>query len=243
MGGLGFSLAAHAIAAAAAAFVPLLWPDVLPEQPADYVHVLMYDPPPPPPLPLPKGNPMLPRPAEHTPAPPRRATPAPEASEKAADATVLPALVMPPGFAPPERAAERWGSETGSDAGVPEGMEGGIAGGQVGGVPGGVIGGVVGGRLGGLLPVRDYDEPPRLIRSTRPRYPQEAFVKKVQGTVLLEILIDAQGRVAHARVLESIPMLDAAALASVGDWLFQPAVKHGRPVPTLARAPIRFVIY
>ena len=36
---------------------------------------------------------------------------------------------------------------------------------------------------------------------------------------------------------------DAAALEAVRDWSFYPAIKHGRPVATIARAPVSFVIY
>jgi outer membrane biosynthesis protein TonB len=38
-------------------------------------------------------------------------------------------------------------------------------------------------------------------------------------------------------------MLDAAALQTVYQWIFHPAVKHGRPVPTIAHAPVAFRIY
>ena len=61
--------------------------------------------------------------------------------------------------------------------------------------------------------------------------------------MLVEILIDAQGRVARARVVQSVPLLDAAALQTVYQWLFMPAMKHGRPVATLAHIPVAFRIY
>ena len=138
-------------------------------------------------------------------------------------------------------ADDQFGSETGSDFGVAEGMDVGIEGGVVGGIPGGVLGGVLGGT--GTGPVLDYDAPPRPIKITKPQYPQEAFVKKVEGVVTVEILIDSTGRVVRARVIQSIPMLDAAALQTVYQWLFQPAVKNGRPVPTIAHAPVTFRIY
>jgi len=120
-------------------------------------------------------------------------------------------------------------------------MEEGVEGGVVGGVPGGVLGGMLGGT--GTGPVMDYDAAPRPIKITKPQYPQEAFVKKIEGTVLVEIYIDSQGRVVRARVIQSVPLLDAAALQTVYQWVFQPAVKHGRPVPTIAHAPVAFRIY
>jgi protein TonB len=130
------------------------------------------------------------------------------------------------------------GLDAGIDTGVPEGMEGGVEGGVVGGVPGGVLGGVTGGTGDG--PVLDYDQPPRLLRQTKPQYPKEAFVKRIEGAVELEILIDATGHVVNARVVRGIPLLEAAAIECVKQWVFAPATKNGRPVATLAGAPIRF---
>ena len=66
---------------------------------------------------------------------------------------------------------------------------------------------------------------------------------QLHGTVELEILIDASGKVVRARVIRSIPLLDAAAIQTVYQWVFEPALKNGRPVATLASAPVGFRIY
>jgi TonB family protein len=87
-----------------------------------------------------------------------------------------------------------------------------------------------------------YDEPPRLERQTKPSYPREAFLQRVQGTVLVEFLIDERGRVAHAEVRESIRLLDQAALDTVREWRFIPARSSGQPVASAARAPLTFRI-
>ena len=52
----------------------------------------------------------------------------------------------------------------------------------------------------------------------------------------LELVIDATGRVTDAKVTQSIPALDAAALATVRTWRFSPATLNGRPVPV--RMPV-----
>jgi protein TonB len=237
--GARVSFALHLVALFAIILVPLYLPEQLPERP-DVLVNLIYDPPPPPPPPLPKGSPMRQQPLK--PEPPK---PVKEDVPKAQEFTA-PIQTPQPQEAKlePEKAVrpeDQFGSETGSDLGVPEGMEGGVEGGVVGGVPGGVLGGVLGGT--GTGPVMDYDSPPRAIKITRPQYPQEAFVKKVEGTVVVEILIDSTGRVVRARVIQSVPLLDAAALQTVYQWVFQPAVKHGRPVATIAHAPVAFRIY
>lgn len=237
---LGFpvSLAAHALVIGLLILVPILWPTPLPEH-RDYIRALLYDPPPPPPPPLPKGSGLHPKPEPARPV-------TPDTSSRKA---VLTAPIEVPREADELRPesktpeSEQPGSPTGSERGVPEGMEGGVEGGVVGGVPGGVLGGVVGGTGTIPIPVMDYDRPPRLIRQTKPPYPPEAFVRKVEGVVVVEILIDATGRVARARVIQSVPLLDSAALETVRQWAFEPAIKGGRPVATVALAPVSFRIY
>jgi protein TonB len=87
------------------------------------------------------------------------------------------------------------------------------------------------------------DTPPKPLLITRARYPADAFQNKVQGAVILDILINSLGRVAHAEVRQSLPGLDEAALACVRDWTFQPATRGGRPVPAVAQAPVSFRIF
>jgi protein TonB len=234
------SFVAHTIIVLLVIFVPIFTPPELPDQ-HDYIAVLLYDPPPPPPPPLPMGSRMQDEPVEPEPPKPVVETP-PEEPEFTAP--IEPETPVEVAELRPEDAVsadDQFGSETGSEFGVPEGMDVGVEGGMVGGIPGGVLGGVLGGT--GTGPVLDYDAPPMPIKITKPQYPQEAFVKKVEGTVIVEILIDSTGRVVRARVLQSVPMLDAAALQTVYQWLFQPAVKNGRPVATIAHAPVAFRIY
>lgn len=229
------SLVVHAIALALLVLVPLT---SLPPPPVerDYIRALLYDPPPPPPPPLPRGpgltRRMQTRPAE---APVPRPSPA----------FTAPVEKVPEEPAPTtaQESSDAGGSPTGSEQGVPEGMEGGQVGGVVGGVPGGVLGGVIGGTGSIPVPVTNYDRPPRLLRLVKPEYPQDAFVKKVQGVVYVEILIDSSGRVVRARITRSIPLLDDAAIAAVRQWVFAPAVKGGQPVATMAMAPVTFTLY
>ncbi len=235
--GTQISIVAHLVGLALIVFVPIFVPAVLPEQ-TDYVRALLYDPPPPPPPPLPKGSSI--RPEQAKPETPKPAVENPPKHELTAPIETQPkeAKLLPePGVRP----EDQFGSETGSDFGDPLGMEGGVEGGVVGGVPGGVLGGVLGGT--GTGPVLDYDQPPKPIKMPKPQYPQEAFIKKIEGTVLVEILIDSQGRVVRARVIQSVPLLDAAALQCVYQWVFQPAIKHGHPVTTIAHAPVNFRIF
>jgi len=213
--------------------VPVFWPSDSPEL-SDPIRALIYNPPPPPPPPLPKGSALV---EKMQPTKPVTLDPKPQ--KPTLEVEIPKEVPLKPEARDP--ASDQKGIEHGSDLGDPAGMESGQEGGVVGGVPGGVLGGVVGGTGDG--PVLDYDQPPRAIKITKPIYPQEAFVKKIEGTVLLEILIDMNGHVIRARVLQPIPALDAAAIQCVQQWVFSPAMKRGRPVATIAQAPVNFRIF
>jgi protein TonB len=52
---------------------------------------------------------------------------------------------------------------------------------------------------------------------------------QVQGVVILEAVVDGQGRVEDERVLRSIPLLDGAAIAAVRQWRYSPLRLNGQP--------------
>ncbi len=87
-----------------------------------------------------------------------------------------------------------------------------------------------------------YDTPPRPLRKAAPKYPPEAFRRRIQGVVYLAVLIDATGAVAGVEVAHSVPMLDDAAIRSVQEWRFAPARKGGHPVASIATTPVGFKI-
>ena len=219
------SAVVHVALLGAVVVAPFLPTERLPEVPDGQHVVFLYDPPPPPPPPPLRGSSLVRR-------------------DRSPDRLPAPLAVPDELRTPPLPALAVEGDDAGDDEGSPEGMEGGVAGGTVGGIPGGVIGGVVGGTGTGPVPwsVPVNDEPPRALSTPRPAYPNDAFAKKVEGIVLLEILIDESGRVAEARILHSIPLLDRAALEAVKCWRFRPATRQGHPVAALARAPITFRI-
>jgi periplasmic protein TonB len=82
--------------------------------------------------------------------------------------------------------------------------------------------------------------PPRPIKTERPSYPADALKGRIQGTVLVEFLVTTDGSVTRARVVESVAGLDEAALEAVKRFSFVPAVKDGRLVAAIARAPLVF---
>jgi protein TonB len=213
--------------------VPILWPyDAPPTK--DIVASLIYNPPPPPPPLPPKGAGLV---EQQAPKPETKPQVQPDPDRLTAEIPDVKPDPQPVETASTDVVGDPDGSELGVVGGDAQGDENGVLGGTVGGVVGGVIGGT------GDGPVMDFDQAPRLLQQVKPQYPQEAFVKKVEGVVELSVLIDASGNVAQAQVVRSIPLLDAAAVQCVRQWRFAPAIKNGRPVSTVARVPITFRIF
>ena len=64
---------------------------------------------------------------------------------------------------------------------------------------------------------------------------------RLQGVVILELL-DEGGSVANARVLRSVPLLDAAAIEAVGQWRFTPTELDGRRVAVVMTVTVNFTL-
>jgi protein TonB len=92
-------------------------------------------------------------------------------------------------------------------------------------------------RVGGDIPA------PTKIRNVQPTYPQIAQSARIQGVVIIEATIDREGRIAHARVLRSIPLLDQAALDAVRQWEYEPTLLNGVPVPVIVTVTVRFSLH
>jgi protein TonB len=82
--------------------------------------------------------------------------------------------------------------------------------------------------------------PPEKTRDVSPVYPSIAQTARVQGVVIIEAVIGQAGRVLDARILRSIPMLDAAALDAVRQWEYTPTLLNGVPVPVVMTVTINF---
>jgi len=171
--------------------------------------------------------------------------PAPPPPPAARHAVVVPRAKTdaPRGFTAPVEIPDT--IETASD------LDAGIQGGAVGGVEGGVAGGVVGGVVGGILDAAPVTKPmrvggeirePRKLVHVRPVYPASAQWARVQGSVVIDCLIDARGRVVDARVVEGIPLLNEAALTAVRQWRYTPTLFGGVPIPVQMTVTLNFHI-
>ena len=83
---------------------------------------------------------------------------------------------------------------------------------------------------------------PMKVHDVKPVYPPIAQSARVQGVVIVEAVIDETGRVAATRVLRSIPLLDAAAVAAVEQWEFMPTSINGQPTAVIMTLTVNFML-
>ncbi len=81
---------------------------------------------------------------------------------------------------------------------------------------------------------------PTKTKDVKPVYPDAAKSAKIQGVVIIEATIGADGKIIGAKVLRSVPMLDQAALDAVKQWEFSPTRLNGKPVPVKMTVTVNF---
>ncbi len=65
---------------------------------------------------------------------------------------------------------------------------------------------------------------------------------ETRGAVEVEVVVDASGRVAHARVVTSLAeAFDQASLEAVRRWRFRPAMRSNKPITTLVGVRFMFL--
>src|SRR5579884_2261345 len=200
-------------------------------------------------------------------APPRRAAPAPTgradrgevSGSSAASGEARPAEPKTAVAAPSARSAP--GSAVSGS--IPVADASGAGGEQSGGGDGGISGGTgpagAAAAPGAVSPQRAPRlTPPRVLAVAGTGYPQDAFrltlrrqelgtglvVEAAEGTVVLRVLVAADGAVRSVDVVTSSgsQVLDRAAEEAVRRWQFAPATRDGVPIDAYAVLRVRYVV-
>ncbi len=92
------------------------------------------------------------------------------------------------------------------------------------------------------VPTEEYlvSEMPILISEFKPEYPKEAKEKQIEGAVTMSILIDEQGIVRQASIIEGPEIFRATALLAIRKFIFGAAKVDGKAVAVNIRYILRF---
>jgi TonB family protein len=83
--------------------------------------------------------------------------------------------------------------------------------------------------------------PPQIIHKVQPTYTKEAAKAKLEGTVMLLVVVDQEGIPRDLRVTRPLGGgLDEKALEAVRQWRFRPGMKDGKPVAVQTYVQVNF---
>jgi|SRR5689334_18381283 len=103
--------------------------------------------------------------------------------------------------------------------------------------------GVGSGQADNSIPT-SVDTKPVPLNRPRPHYTESARAKRIQGTVLVRVLVGEDGNVKLIRVVRGLPEgLTEEAIAAARQTKFKPAMKDGKPVPFWLGLELNFNIY
>jgi uncharacterized protein (TIGR03790 family) len=86
------------------------------------------------------------------------------------------------------------------------------------------------------------DFPARLISKAPIKYPADAKLSRVEGVVVVDLVIDEMGQVMKADIVRGDRRLARAVLDSVKLWRFEPELENGRPIMSRCTIPVTFRI-
>lgn len=80
-----------------------------------------------------------------------------------------------------------------------------------------------------------------LVYKVKPVYPAEAKRMHVQGSVVIDATVTAQGQVDQLKLVSGDPMLASAAMDAVRRWKYTPFSLNGQPIPKQTRITVSFI--
>lgn len=94
-----------------------------------------------------------------------------------------------------------------------------------------------------IVPFYALTEKPVEIKRVDPVYPSLAQKSKIEGTVVVKVLVGINGNVEKVEVLKSHPLLDNAAIEAAKQFKFDPGKQNGKPVKTWISIPFNFKLH
>jgi protein TonB len=93
-----------------------------------------------------------------------------------------------------------------------------------------------------VFELSDLDEAPRPLARLRPVYPPQARLRRLEGEVVLEFIVEADGTTREVQVVSGneYEVFHDAAIRAIRRWRFQPGTRQGEPVAVRVRQKVTF---
>lgn len=86
---------------------------------------------------------------------------------------------------------------------------------------------------------------PQVVRQVRAQYTSEAMSQMIEGEVILEVVINSDGKVGDVTVKQSLDKiygLDDSAVKAMKQWEFKPGTRDGKPVNVRVEVRMKFTL-
>jgi len=98
-------------------------------------------------------------------------------------------------------------------------------------------------RPAGILEVGGGVTAPVKLYAPKPIYTEEARAARVQGVVIVRLIVDVDGSVRDVQVLKGLPLgMTERTVETVREWRFEPALRGGVPVPVFFNITVSFTV-
>jgi len=81
-----------------------------------------------------------------------------------------------------------------------------------------------------------------VLQKVPPVYPQDAKDQRIQGMVLMRVMIDKQGAISNIQLISGHPLLAPAAIDAVKQWQYRPYLLNGNPVEVETQVQVIFTL-
>jgi protein TonB len=86
-----------------------------------------------------------------------------------------------------------------------------------------------------------FEKPPEVVKQVQPKYPELARRAGMEGTVLVRVWVDKEGKVRKVEILKSdAEIFNQPAIDAAQQMVFTPAVQGGNPVSVWVAMPFKF---
>jgi TonB family protein len=89
-------------------------------------------------------------------------------------------------------------------------------------------------------PIGGHVQNAKVTKKVQPAYPATARQRGIQGMVRLSAIIGTDGRLHNIQVVSGHPMLTAAAVEAVKQWVYEPTLLNGQPVDVPTSIDLKF---
>jgi len=81
-----------------------------------------------------------------------------------------------------------------------------------------------------------------VVTKVAPEYPPDAKEQKIQGVVVLSVIIDKEGNVSEIQLISGHPLLAPAAIEAVKQWKYRSYLLNGSPVEVETQIQVNFTL-